>query len=205
MNEGWIKIHRRIQKNPIVMKDGDHLAIWVYLLLRAAHRPHESIFDSKRIILDPGQLITGRKSISLTLGISESKIQRVLKCFESEQQIKQQSCSRSRLISILNWSEYQNSEQQIEQQVNNNRTASEQQVNTIQELKNKRIVVDDDPLFQMFRRSAASHITDEELIIERGKFLNKYPHLHINQCGPVVNKWVSNIGRVDETVKKMVL
>lgn len=52
-------------------------------------------------------------------------------------------------------------------------------------------------LFEMFRRSAAEHITGEELLAEVGKFENKYSHLHINQCGSVINAWVSNIGRIE--------
>jgi hypothetical protein len=52
--------------------------------------------------------------------------------------IEQQTTNKNRLITVLNWGSYQISEQVIEQQVNNNRTTSEQQVNTSKELKNLR-------------------------------------------------------------------
>lgn len=116
------------------MKDGDHLAVWVYLLLKASRVVHDSIFDGKTVQLKPGQLIIGRRVISADTRIHESKVQRILKCFESEHLFKQQTCSKSRLISILKWKEYQISEQVSEQQMNNNRTTSEQQANTIQEV-----------------------------------------------------------------------
>jgi hypothetical protein len=131
---GWIKLHRKLLKNPVVMKDGDHLAVWVYLLLKASRVVHDSIFDGKTVQLKPGQLIIGRRVISADTRIHESKVQRILKCFESEHLFKQQTCSKSRLISILKWKEYQISEQVSEQQMNNNRTTSEQQPNTIQEV-----------------------------------------------------------------------
>lgn len=135
MNEtGWIKLHRKLLKNPVVMKDADHLAVWVYLLLNASRVVHNSIFDGKNIELKPGQLIIGRRRIGSDMGIHESKVQRILKCFESEHLFKQQTSSKSRLISILKWKEYQISEQVAEQQMNNNRTTSEQQANTIQEV-----------------------------------------------------------------------
>lgn len=51
-------------------------------------------------MLNPGQLITGRKAISDKLRVTESKVQRVLKCYESEQQIEQQTGNRNRLITI---------------------------------------------------------------------------------------------------------
>lgn len=123
--EGWIKLHRKLLDNPIVCKDSDHLAVWIYLLLNATHVNYDVLFEGKRITLQPGQLITGRKSIAEKLNIGESKVQRILKTFESEQQIEQQTTSRNRLISIVRWDEYQRSEQQNEQRANNKWTTSE--------------------------------------------------------------------------------
>ena len=145
--EGYVKIHRQMLKNPVVCKDADHIAIWIYLLLNATHAEQDVIFDAKRIRLQPGQLITGRKSISAELLINESKVQRVLKRFEIEQQIEQQTCTKNRLISLLNWGKYQSSEQQIEQQVNNERTTSEQQVNTNKNERKKECKEDNKKLF----------------------------------------------------------
>jgi hypothetical protein len=122
VSNGWIKLHRKTLDNPIVMKDTDHLAVWMWLLLNATHSDHDTIYEGKRITLKAGQFITGRKIISKELKINESKIQRILKTFEIEQQIEQQTNPRCRLISILRWTDYQLDEQQSEQQVNNKRT-----------------------------------------------------------------------------------
>ena len=138
--EGWVKIHRKLLDNPIVCKDSDTLAIWLYLLLNATHQEYDVLFKRKRITLKEGELITGRKSIAEKLKISESKVQRVLKMLEIEHQIEQQASSRNRLITILNWEKYQNTEHQIEQQVNNKRTTTEQQVNTNKNVKNDKNV-----------------------------------------------------------------
>ena len=127
---GWISLHRKILDNPIVCKDSDYFSVWCYLLLKATHKNIEVLFGGKKIILKSGQLITGRKIIAEKFNISESKVQRILKTFEIEQQIEQQKSNKNRLISILNWNNYQQNEQQIEQQVNNKRTTNEQQVNT---------------------------------------------------------------------------
>ena len=88
------------------MKDSDYLAVWIYLLLNATHKEVDMLFKGERITLKPGQLITGRKSISVKLNI-ESKVERILKTFKSEQQIEQQTSSCNRLISIVSWDEYQ--------------------------------------------------------------------------------------------------
>ena len=133
--KGWIKIHREILDNPIVMKDGDHLAVWIWLLLHATSKRTSVMFAGKQRYLKPGELTTGRKTIASELLISESKVQRILKSFENEHQIEQLTDFRCRLISILNWNKYQKSEQVNERQVNRFRTAGEQLVNTKQEGK----------------------------------------------------------------------
>lgn len=56
-----------------------------------------------------------------------------------------------------------------------------------------------EPFFPMFRRATGQHITDAELFEEIGKFKNKYPNLHPNQAGPLINSWVSRIGKQQNT------
>jgi len=136
--EGWISVYRKILDSPVVCKDSDYFAVWMYLLLNATHKQYETIFEGKKIVLKKGQLITGRKVITGKFkNISESKVQRILKNLEIEHQIEQQTGTKNRLISILNWEHYQQSEQQNEQQVNNKRTTSEQQVNTYNNTNNE--------------------------------------------------------------------
>jgi hypothetical protein len=104
--------------------------------MMANHKAKEYFWNGNTIKLQPGQFVTGRKILSEKSGINESKVERILNCFESEQQIEQRKTSTSRLISIRNWSKFQESEQRFEQRVNNRRTTSEQRVNTKQECKN---------------------------------------------------------------------
>lgn len=138
MDNGWIKLYRCLLDNPIVCKDGDYLSVWVFLLLNAAHTEHDVTFAGKRYTLKSGELTTGRKVISSQLHMSESKVQRILKTFENEHQIEQRTDRQCRLISIVNWDEYQSDEQRNEQRVNNDRTTTEQRVNTKQECKNEK-------------------------------------------------------------------
>ena len=134
---GYIKLWRQMRDNPTVYKDADHIAVWVELLFLAQFHPYDAIFNGHRITLKPGQLITGRKKIAKKLNVSESKVQRILKCFENEHMIEQVTDHRCRLISICSWDLYQHSEHPSEQDVNKFRTGSEQVPNTI--LRNKEI------------------------------------------------------------------
>lgn len=135
MNKGWIKTHRKLADHPRY-RDSAWVHVWVHLLLHATHQEFRMVFGSKVVLLKPGQLITSRKNISAKTGINESKVERILKQLESEQQIEQVSSSISRLLTVLNWADYQESEQLNEQQSNNSRTTPEQQSNTNKNIKN---------------------------------------------------------------------
>lgn len=136
---GWIKLHRKLLDNHNI-KNGDWLKVWIFLLLKASHTGYKTVFGNETIDLKPGQLITSRKSISQQLGVQESKTERIIKRLKTEHQIEQQSSSRSRLITITNWNQYQKDEQQNEPQVNSKRTANEQQMNTNKKVKKEKKV-----------------------------------------------------------------
>ena len=141
MSEGWVKLHRKIWKWPFANQP-DYLSVWLYLLTNATHTSIDKIFKGERITLNPGQLITGRKAISSETNVHESKVQRILKKLEIEQQIEQQKSNQNRLITITCWHQYQGSEQHYEQPVNNQRTTDEQPVNTnknVKKFNNERI------------------------------------------------------------------
>ena len=133
---GWIKIYRSTRDKGWYKKD-DYFRMWIHLLLKANHQKKEFMFNGENTTVKPGQFITGRKALSQELNINESKVERVLTFFESKEcQIEQQKTNRNRLITILNWNQYQH----IEQPVNNKRTTSEQPVNTNKNVKNEKNV-----------------------------------------------------------------
>lgn len=131
MSNGWIKLYRKTLDNPIVMKDGDHLAIWIYLLLHVVYQPEDRLFGSERITLEPGQEVFTLTQISEDLGVSKSKCKRVLDEFVSETQVKRETSNKNTLISIVGWDKYQGDETQDETQVKHDRNASETQVKNL--------------------------------------------------------------------------
>lgn len=122
--KGWIKAHRSWLDNPVIMKDPDHVAVWVYLNLSATHKEMTADFGGKVITLMPGQLITGRDAIASRTGVNSYKVERVLKRLISAQLITQQTCSKGRLISLINWKSEQESAQPNAQQLHNDCTTT---------------------------------------------------------------------------------
>jgi uncharacterized protein (UPF0297 family) len=137
MSEGYIKLYRSL-KDKGYYKNSKYVHLWIYLLLKASYTEIEYLFENKMYHLIPGQLITGRKIISKETGISETTIERILTCFENEQQIEQQKNNKFRIISILNWSMYQQDGQQNEQQTDNQRTSSGHLADTIKKEKKEK-------------------------------------------------------------------
>jgi DNA-binding transcriptional MocR family regulator len=136
MEQGYVKLYRKIFDNPIVSKDCETLSIWIYLLLNATHKEQKVIFNGKTTTLKSGELITGIISISEKLKINKNKIQRTLKLFENDKQIEQQTTNKNRLITVLNWGMYQNNDKQNDKQMINKWETNDKQVITNKNDKN---------------------------------------------------------------------
>lgn len=202
---GWVKLHRKMLDNPIIMKDAEHLAVWMYLLLNATHAEYPALFKGEKITLQPGQLITGRKSIASTLDVNESKVRRILDSFENDQQIDRQRSNQNTLISLINWEKYQLCDQPDDQQMTNERPTSDQPSTTNKKnknVKNEKNVINtysDIPElneaileFVKFRKGIKKPMTDNAVKLMIGK-LNKMTSITsekveiINQS--IVNGW----------------
>jgi len=125
-----------MRDNPL-FKNPNNRALFIELLWRASFdgkKKPKVMFKGKIIELSPGQLTTGRKALALNTGINSSTVQKILKKFEENGLLEQQTSSKCRLITINNWDRFQEGEQQS----NNRVTTKEQQSNTKEELKKER-------------------------------------------------------------------
>ena len=104
---GYIKLFRSLLDEEF-LSDPEYISIWIYCLLNANFKPK----IHKGTPIKRGQFKTGRKSISENLGISESKVERILSYFEEKKHIEQQKTNKYRLITICYYDKYQKSEQQ---------------------------------------------------------------------------------------------
>jgi len=138
MHEGHIRLFRRLRKSPYYT-DSQYVHLWIHLIMSANWSAKRVKIKGSENFVDllPGQFLTSRDALSQETGINSSKVERILKAFKSEQQIEQQTFTKYRVISILNWHRYQHHEQQNEQQMNNRCTTDEQQMNTTNNNNNK--------------------------------------------------------------------
>ena len=132
---GWIKLHRQILDNPIFSKP-ELYQLFSYCLLRANHNETKIIWNGGEEELERGCFITGRKAISEDTGQKESTVYRNLKLLEKLHMISVKSNNKYSVVKVLNYCVYQGSEIESEQPVNNQRTTTEQPVDTDKNDKN---------------------------------------------------------------------
>lgn len=129
MSNGFIKLHRKMFDNPAIMKDSDHLALWVWLLGRASWKKTDVFFKGQRISLNPGQGIFTYSEIASELHIERSKCRRIITLFKSERQMTCDGSSQSTLFTILRWKDYQSNDTHSDTQMTRKRHASDTPVN----------------------------------------------------------------------------
>lgn len=108
-NNGWIKLYVSILRNKIYKKP-KHFHLWITLLLLANYQEHNYFFNGKEIKFLPGEFVTGRLKLKKITGIAETTIEDILNWLEKKHYIRQQKCSKYRVITIVNWKIYQGSD-----------------------------------------------------------------------------------------------
>lgn len=105
---GWIAIHRKIQECDLWNdKPFARGQAWLDLLLLANHDDKKIFFNGRSITVERGQRITSIKSLGERWAWSRHKVSDFLNYLESEQMITQERDNRKTLITIVNYSIYQ--------------------------------------------------------------------------------------------------
>lgn len=131
MEAGWIKIHHKFLDWEWYQESG-MVSLFINLLLRANYQPRRW----RGMVIERGQLVTGRKQLSIETGLSEQTIRTCLQRLEQTGEIKRQPTNKYSIITICNYESYQCEENKTNQQVTNNQPTSNQQVTTNKEYKN---------------------------------------------------------------------
>ena len=125
MNRGYIKIWRKIEDSGII-GNADVCQLFLFLMVKATHKPHKIIVGTQVIILQPGQFFAGRKQLALELRSSEQRIRTALKCLEKYDVINQQATSKGTIITLVNWGKYQDEAAGSNQHSNQGKNAPSQ-------------------------------------------------------------------------------
>lgn len=167
MTQGWIKLYRQLlewewYKNPVVYR------LFMHLLLKANHQRQKW----QGIVINRGQLITGRIKISEETGLTQQQVRTGLNKLKSTNEITINSTNRFSLITIVNWDKYQGEEGPTtskttsnlpnKQPTDNQQITTNKNVKNVKNVKNKYI-----DLFEEFWKKYPKKVG-------KGKARNKY-------------------------------
>ena len=111
--EGWIKLHRTIQDNPLWRSEPfSRGQAWVDLLLLANHK--ESFFYKRgnKVTVLRGQVGRSEVELSDRWKWSRTKVRKFLTELQEEQQIKIRKSRITQVLTIVNYDNWQQKEQQ---------------------------------------------------------------------------------------------
>ena len=106
--QGWIKIHRQLQDNPLwTCESFTRGQAWIDLLLLASHKDTFFYKRGVKISLKRGQVGVSGKGLAERWGWSRTKVNKFLLELEKEHQIGQQKNNVTQIVTIVNYAKYQ--------------------------------------------------------------------------------------------------
>jgi len=146
---GWIKLHRKINDNPILKKGKTYsnFEAFIWLLLRANYDNAKVIIGSEIYKLKQGQMITSKKKLMMIFNWGNSRLNTFLNLLEKDKMIDVKSNTKLTMITISNYLDYQDSKSET----NIKQISNKYQPNTNKKniKKNKRIYKEEDFIKQV--------------------------------------------------------
>ena len=131
---GWIRLDRAIQDN-FLWQEPEALKLWLHLLMAASLTDKATAFNGKMLTLKRGQLVFGLNAASARLNISVRRLRKYLDWFESDDMIDKQVTNKFSIISITNYTQYQDSGKQTPSK---SQATDKQRATTIQVTSNNK-------------------------------------------------------------------
>ena len=139
MYRGYIKLFRKTIDS-VVFTNPELLKVWIWCLFNANHKEKWFSINTGRgfteIQCKQGEFITGRSEASRQLQLSPSKTRNLLRKLQKFQNIELESSNFYTKIKVLNYSDYQQVAEDVEQ------ATTKQQPNNSQQSTNNRPSID---------------------------------------------------------------
>ena len=124
MNEGFVKIHRKITQWAWY-KDESVARVFIHLLILANHKDNAW----RNITVKRGQLVTSYRHLAEELGIGVATVHRAIKKLISTGEIATERNAKYTIITLINYIQYQDSGTIAEQKRNDSGTIAESNKN----------------------------------------------------------------------------
>ena len=110
-NKGWIKLHRKLLDNEKwCLLTPNQKVVYITILLKANPEAKAWSYKNQIYTAKEGDFITSLNSLAKYTGLKKEGVRKALKKLENIELIKIKTTKYRTLITILNWSEYQQNE-----------------------------------------------------------------------------------------------
>lgn len=104
--KGWVKIQRGIIRHR-VFQDAEEFKLWVYLLLKAEHKPRNITVNNKIFRVERGQVYLSYSQISIDCHIDITKLKRIIARLKQERMVTTTINDKRTLITVINFNKHQ--------------------------------------------------------------------------------------------------
>ena len=106
MNDGWIALHRKIY-NSSDFNNQLEVAMFLYLVAMASHKPVQVVYRKKKLTLKRGEVSIAYKDLSKKFDISERKVRTIIKNLVFSKNLNQTLHKNLSVYSVVKYSKYQ--------------------------------------------------------------------------------------------------
>jgi hypothetical protein len=106
MTEGWIILHRKIY-NSTDFNNQLEVAVFMYLLTMASHKPIKVVYRKKKLTLNRGDVSIAYRDLAKKFNISKDKVRTVIKNLIASGNVRQTLHKRLSIFTIVKYEKYQ--------------------------------------------------------------------------------------------------
>ena len=134
---GWIKVHRGIN-NHWVWDNPEYLKWWMDILLEANYLPSKVVIKGTIYECKRGEKLYSLDTWAKRWNTNKSKVRRFLNLLQNDSMIELKSETQTTRITICNYDDYQDGENESETQMKRKRNANETHLTPIKERKKEK-------------------------------------------------------------------
>jgi sensor domain CHASE-containing protein len=123
MNDGWIALHRKIY-NSSDFNNQLEVAVFLYLVAMASHKPVQVVYRKKKLTLKRGEISIAYRDLAKKFNLSVQNIKTIIKNLKNSGNINQTLTKNLSIYSIVKYSKYQDLEATPNQKLTNRTTTN---------------------------------------------------------------------------------
>ena len=162
INEGWIKLHRKLRENPIWQekRSFSKAEAWIDMLMEARHSedPAKVLIGNHVVECHRGQIIKSLDTLAGRWGWNKSRVRRFLNLLENLEQIRHENVTKTTRITICNYDTYNSKRNEDETNVTQPRHASDTHLTPNKNVKKEKNVKNDKKKRVMFVKPSISDV-----------------------------------------------